>query len=106
MSRYVIEPIPAYGYPGITNLDRPVIAPANQAVKELAASMEVPTANGPIELGSVKGRVLLLAKDINVDLIIVGSHGRHGLGRLLGSSTIAIVQGSKGDVMVLRPYDR
>jgi len=38
----------------------------------------------------------------NVDLIVVGSHGRHGLARLLGSTATRIVHNAKCDVIVVR----
>ncbi len=102
---HVIEPIPAYGYPGITDLDSPVIEHAKQAMTELAARMDIPTANEHIEFGSIKGCVLRLAIELNVDLIVVGSHGRHGLARLLGSSASSIVSGAQCDVVVLRAHE-
>jgi universal stress protein A len=37
-----------------------------------------------------------------VDLILVGSHGRHGLGRLLGSTADGIVHRASCDVLVVR----
>jgi universal stress protein A len=102
---HVIEPIPAYGYPGMTDLDTPVSEHAIQALQELAGRMNIPAANVHIEYGSVKGRILAAANDLNVDLIIVGSHGRHGLGRLMGSCASAIVHGALCDVLVLRTRD-
>jgi universal stress protein A len=55
-----------------------------------------------IEFGSVKNEVLRVAEEIGADLIVIGSHGRHGLSRLLGSSTSGIVQGAECDVLTIR----
>ncbi|MBA6354230.1 universal stress protein, partial [Colwellia sp. BRX9-1] len=38
----------------------------------------------------------------NVDLIITGSHGVHGLQLLLGSTCNAILHGAKCDVLAVR----
>jgi len=99
---HVIEPIPAYGYPGVTDLESPVIEHAKQAMHELAEKFSLPNQHQHIEFGSVKAQVLRVAKELNSDLIIVGSHGRHGLARLLGSSAGAIVNGAECDVLLLR----
>jgi len=42
------------------------------------------------------------AADNGVDLILVGAHGRHGLGRLLGSTADGVVHRAHGDVLVVR----
>jgi universal stress protein A len=43
-----------------------------------------------------------IAADKGVDLIITGSHGPHGLGRLLGSTADGIVHRAQCDVLVVR----
>lgn len=45
------------------------------------------------------------AEDNNVDLVIVGSHGKHGLQLLLGSTASAVLHGSKCDVLAVRVED-
>lgn len=52
--------------------------------------------------GRVAKEVLNYAKQNNVDLIIVGSHGRHGLQLLLGSTANSILHGAKCDVLAVR----
>ena len=42
------------------------------------------------------------AKDIDADLIVMGSHGRHGLGLLLGSTTTGVLHGAQIDVLAVR----
>jgi len=43
-----------------------------------------------------------LAKDQGLDLIVVGSHGRHGLSLLLGSTSTGVLHGAKCDVLAVR----
>lgn len=43
------------------------------------------------------------AKDENVDLIVIGSHGYGGLDRLLGTTAAKVVNHADRSVMVLRP---
>ena len=42
------------------------------------------------------------AKAIDADLIVLGSHGRHGLGLLLGSTANGVLHGAPSDVLTIR----
>ncbi|MGH8474759.1 MAG: universal stress protein [Methylococcales bacterium] len=55
-----------------------------------------------VVIGSPKSEILVLAEENQVDLIVVGSHGRHGLGLLLGSTAGSILHHAKCDVMAVR----
>lgn len=99
---HTIEPIPAYGYPGITDIESPLIEQAKNDLEVMAKKLNVKTVDQRVEFGSVKHQVLRVAEELNVDLILVGSHGRHGLSTLLGSNASAIVQGADCDVIVIR----
>jgi universal stress protein A len=99
---HVIEPIPAYGYPGFDNLESPVIDEAKKQLATLAKLASIPKERQYIRFGAVKTKVLELAREISSDLILVGSHGRHGLSRLLGSSANGIVHHATCDVLTIR----
>jgi universal stress protein A len=43
-----------------------------------------------------------MATDIHADLIVVGSHGRHGLALLMGSTANGVLHGAKRDVLAVR----
>ncbi|MEK7322966.1 MAG: universal stress protein [Pseudomonadota bacterium] len=64
--------------------------------------------NGPaaaeqlVELGSTKAEILRIATERAVDLIVVGSHGRHGWARMLGSTADAVLHGAACDVLAVR----
>lgn len=58
-----------------------------------------------VELGPVKSQILARAKENAIDLIVVGSHGRHGLALLLGSTANALLHGAPCDVHVVRIRD-
>lgn len=45
------------------------------------------------------------AEESDVDLIMVGSHGKHGLQLLLGSTASAVLHGAKTDVLAVRVED-
>jgi universal stress protein A len=101
---HTIEPLPAYGYPGISGLESPVIDHAKQEMLELGKSHHLDERHIRVEFGSVKTQILRVAKELDVDLILIGSHGRHGLSKLLGSSASAIVHGADCDVFVIRSH--
>ncbi len=99
---HIIEPIPAYGYPGFADLESPIIDQAKQELAKLGLKLKVAAEDQHIEFGSVKTQILQIAEELKIDLIIIGSHGRHGLSRLLGSSAHAIVHGAHCDVLTVR----
>ena len=94
--------MPNYYYPGIAEAESIASERIQNTLAEFAEKIQVPKERQHIEYGSVKNNVLSHAKSINADLIVVGSHGRHGLARLLGSSANAIVNGAECDVLLIR----
>ncbi|HEB56671.1 MAG TPA: universal stress protein [Gammaproteobacteria bacterium] len=64
-----------------------------------------PDISSHVATGSVKGEILDYAREHEIDLIVVGSHGRHGLALLLGSTANALLHGAPCDVYVVRIKD-
>jgi len=61
-------------------------------------------AEGKVLVGYPAEEILHLAEDENVDLIIMGTHGRTGIDRILfGSVAEKIVKSSKCPVLTIRP---
>ncbi len=50
---------------------------------------------------STKEGILGAAREHKADLIVVGSHGRHGLALLLGSTANAVLHGAQCDVLAV-----
>lgn len=103
---HVVEPIPAYAYPGFAGFAEVEVSIREQAEKELntlAAQLGVNPAHRLIEFGSTKNEVLRVAREHDIDLIVTGSHGKHGLALLLGSTANAILHGAQCDMLVVRP---
>lgn len=102
---HVVEPIPAYAYPGFAGFSEVEISIREQAEKELsdlAQKLKVDAAHCFVEFGATKNEVLRVAEEKNIDLIVTGSHGKHGLALLLGSTANAILHGANCDVLVVR----
>ena len=55
-----------------------------------------------VTLGSIRGEIFRVAQEQAMDLIVVGTHGRHGVGILLGSTANAILHGTPCDVHAVR----
>ncbi|MDB4308535.1 universal stress protein, partial [Porticoccaceae bacterium] len=43
-----------------------------------------------------------MAKENHIDLIVVGSHGRHGLALIFGSTSNSVLHGATCDVLAVR----
>jgi universal stress protein A len=52
--------------------------------------------------GQPRQEIHRLAKEQGIDLIVVGSHGRHGLALLLGSTDNDVLHGAPCDVLAVR----
>ena len=55
-----------------------------------------------IRYGIAKDEIIEIAENEQVELIILGSHGRHGIGLLLGSTANAVLHHAKCDVLAVR----
>lgn len=56
-------------------------------------------------LGNTRSEIPRHAEELGCDLIIIGSHGRRGLGRLLGSTADAVLHRAHCDVLAVRAED-
>lgn len=52
--------------------------------------------------GSTKSEIIEYAQEHQVDLIVLGRHGRHGISRLLGSVANAVLHHAVCDVLAVR----
>ena len=103
---HVVEPIPAYAYPGFAGFAEVEVSIREQAEKELdalAERLDVNPAHRLLEFGATKNEVLRVAEEHKIDLIVTGSHGKHGLALLLGSTADAILHGAHCDILIVRP---
>lgn len=101
---HVVEPMPGYSYAylGIEDIEGQLIEESKTAIAKLGQQLNVDVKDQWIEVGPTKSKILTIAEDVKADLIICGSHGRHGLSLLLGSTANAILHGAKCDVLTVR----
>ena len=84
------------------NFEREAQAQALEQLKELGAEFGVDTANVAAVVGGPSVQIVEVAKDQGVDLIVLGSHGKHGLGLLLGSTANGVLHHAECDVLTIR----
>lgn len=108
---HVVEPIPEVYYGGIygvvpnidtTDSTRLLEENAKNLLQPLVKRLNISAQDLHIPVGHVSSEILAFAENENVDLIITGSHGVHGLQLLLGSTSNAILHGAKCDVLAVR----
>ena len=104
---HVVEPLPGYSYAylGIEDIEEQLIDEAREALAKLGEKLNVARDHQWIEVGPAKMKILKIADEVKADLIICGSHGRHGLSLLLGSTANAVLHGAKCDVLTVRLPD-
>lgn len=110
---HVIEPIvPTVGYSGMTE-PLPIADITEQledsAERELPKLAECEECEGIdieelIVHGEAASEIVRVAREREVDLIVIASHGRTGLGRILfGSTAEAVVRHASCPVLVVKP---
>lgn len=83
--------------------DETLLRESRTALGQLAQRLEVEDAElWVVNAPSTKEGILGAAKEHGADLIVVGSHGRHGLALLLGSTANAVLHGAPCDVLAVR----
>jgi universal stress protein A len=101
---HVVEPLPGYSYAylGIEDIEGQLIEESKTALAKMGQGLSVDSKDLWVDVGPTKSKILEVAQEINADLIICGSHGRHGLSLLLGSTANAILHGAQCDVLTVR----
>lgn len=103
---HIIEPL-SFAYGGDIPMDFSNVQAEihKQASKQLAAFADkyaIAQSDQHIVVGRAETEIHRFAKDQQVDLVVVGSHGRHGLALLLGSTANSVLHGAACDVLAVR----
>ena len=103
---HVIEPLSlAYGGDipmDLSTIQEQIQETAKAHLKEFGVSMGIPEDHQHLIFGRPETEVDALGVQIGADLIVVGSHGRHGLALLLGSTANGVLHGAHCDVLAVR----
>ncbi len=103
---HVIEPLSlAYGGDipmDLSTIQEQIQDTAKKHLAEFSSSLGIEDEDRHLIFGRPETEIHTLAKEIKVDLIVVGSHGRHGLALLLGSTANGVLHGATCDVLAVR----
>jgi universal stress protein A len=104
---HVIEPlVMEYAYDALpmmpVGVEEEMLKSARKEIRRLGDTLAIPEERCWVELGGTKSEILRIAREHSFDLIIIGSHGRHGVALLLGSTANAVLHGAPCDVLAVR----
>jgi len=92
----------AYGVAVGADIEGMLQENAKEKMREFAKIFNVPEQDQIVKFGPARIVILEEAERINADLIIIGSHGRHGIRLLLGSTANAVLHGAMCDTLAVR----
>lgn len=106
----VVRPLNmAYGDIGMASVATNAIEFETAAVEQsevqlakLASEYGVAPDDCKVVLGSPAAEIRRVAEEIGTEIIVIGTHGRHGLGLILGSTANSVLHGVPCDVLVVR----
>ena len=87
------------------DLDQRLATQAEEKLQRQLDTHQLNKARCVVEIGTPKREIVRVAKEQGVDLIILGSHGRHGLQLLLGSTANGVLHLAGCDVLAVRVND-
>lgn len=103
---HTLEPL-GFAYGGdipmdLTSIQDQLDDHAKSRLAEIADPHDIPREDQYVVVGMPDTEIHRFSKEHNVDLIVVGSHGRHGFALLLGSTSTGVLHGAQCDVLAVR----
>ncbi|MEY3017294.1 MAG: hypothetical protein RL336_429 [Pseudomonadota bacterium] len=103
---HVIEPL-SFAYGGdipmdFSSVQEEIYKQAENQMRKLGAKWDIPEERQHIVIGRPESEIHTLAHDLGADLVLVGSHGRHGLALVFGSTANGVLHGANCDVLAVR----
>lgn len=109
---HTIDYLPYMGFgetalitPTYTIPNEELINNAKAPIQQLLKKLNMQDTPAVYEFGNAANEIVQYAKDNGVDLIVLGSHGRHGVKLLLGSTANAVLHHATCDVLAVRIKD-
>jgi universal stress protein A len=106
---HVIEPL-SYAYGGDLPLDfsgiqEEIQRQAQTRMEQVGQKFAVTSSQLHIVTGRPEREIHRVAQQVKADLVVVGTHGRHGLALLLGSTANGVLHGTPCDVLAVKVKD-
>jgi universal stress protein A len=88
------------------DLEEEFQAKAKRRLASVAQGKGLSESSRYVEVGSPAIEIVRVAQEQAADLIVIGSHGRHGLQRILGSTASGVLHTATCDVLAVRISQR
>ncbi len=75
---------------------------AKESLRRFVDKVGIAYSQQIVKVGTTQNEIISIAEQKGVDLIILGSHGRHGIGLLLGSTANSVLHHAPCDVLAVR----
>ena len=96
-----VEPMGEALLPSV-QIEDELVQNARNRLEDLATSLNLDSVERWIEVGNTKAEILRIADEHNIDLIVVGCKGRHGLNILLNLTEDTLLHAANCDVLAVR----
>ena len=96
-----VEPMGETLMPSV-QIEDELIARARQRLATLATDLGLPSSAARVEAGNVKSEIVRVARERQVDLIVLGSRERHGLSILVNFTEDTVLHAAPCDVLAVR----
>lgn len=96
-----VEPMGEALLPAV-QIEDELVESARNRLESLAEANGLVNAQRSVEVGSIKSEVIRVAKEQEVDLIILGSHERHGVAIMLNFTEDTVLHAAPCDVLAIR----
>ena len=87
---------------GAVSFEEEAVKQARAQLTDVAGRYGAKAEDVHVILGAPSHEIRDLAESSGADLIVIGTHGRHGLGLLLGSTASGVIHGVQCDVLAVR----
>lgn len=87
----------------LRDMEETIMQETTRNIRERAASFGIDPERVSTRIGRPSTEIRAHAERVDADLIVIGSHGRHGVsGLLLGSTANGVLHGAPCDVLTVR----
>ena len=103
---HVQEPL-SFAYGGdipmdLSDIQKNMETQAKKTLEDMKQRLEGFDVSAHVIIGQPSHEMHRFAQENSVDLIVVGSHGRHGLALIFGSTANGVLHGASCDVLAVR----
>jgi len=104
---HVLEPLGTFYTEGLlVNIETDIHQSAEQRMNEIARQLKIDRDHHFVRSGRAAYEIHRLAREQQIDLIIIGGHGQSGWQLLLGSTANSVLHGAECDVLVVRLHSQ